>query len=109
MAQAALTEGPPSTPRHVQLASKATGRSGGLLVDILDRTASCNPFKPAGHGHEYVTGELGVGHLRFAWQDLETFERFHTQGLGLRTTDYNTVDLVCCPANQCDYPWLAPH
>ena len=65
----------------------------GLVVDILDRTASRNPFEPAGHGHRYVTGELGVGHLTFGSRDLIAFERFQTEGLGLRVTDYNHVDL----------------
>lgn len=65
----------------------------GLGVDIVEETASHNPFEPAGHGHRYVTGELGVGHLTFASRDLVGFERFLTEGLGLRVTDYNNIDL----------------
>ena len=66
----------------------------GLAVDILDRTASSNAFEPADHGHRYVTGELGVGHLTFCSRDLMGFERFLTGALGLQVTDYNNVDLA---------------
>ena len=66
----------------------------GLAVDILDRTASSSAFEPAGHGHRYVTGDLGIGHLTFGSRDLVEFERFLTDGLGLKVTDYNKVDLA---------------
>ena len=85
-------------PEYV--ASRGAGRvlqtqdPSGLAVDILDRTASSNAFEPADHGHRYVAGDLGVGHLLFGSWDLMTFERFHTEGLGLLITDYNNVDLA---------------
>ncbi|MEM7019949.1 MAG: VOC family protein [Pseudomonadota bacterium] len=66
----------------------------GLLVDIVDRTASHNAFTESSHDHTYVTGGLGFGHLTFASEDHEGFERFYTEALGLKTTDYNSVDLI---------------
>lgn len=66
----------------------------GCEIDVVDTTASHNPFTPADHGLEYKTGELGFGHLTFGFKDIARFEAFYTEGLGMLISDRNEITLV---------------
>jgi uncharacterized protein GlcG (DUF336 family) len=61
----------------------------GLTIEIVDATASHNAYEAPNHEQSYLTGRLGVGHFTFQSADLERFERFYVDALGLEVTDYN--------------------
>lgn len=66
----------------------------GVDVDVVDTTASHNPYTAPDHDLTFVTGELGFGHLTFLHPDLEGFERFYTEGLGLLISDHNELSVA---------------
>jgi 2,3-dihydroxybiphenyl 1,2-dioxygenase len=70
-----------------------TTDSLGITSEIIDKVGSRNPFVSADYDHRFVTGELGFGHLTFCSLDLESFEKFYVEGLGLVLSDYNQVKL----------------
>jgi 2,3-dihydroxybiphenyl 1,2-dioxygenase len=66
----------------------------GLRIEIVDRTASHSAYEPPRHGCTYKTGALGVGHFTFQTADLDRFERYYVDALGLDVTDYNDLLLM---------------
>ncbi len=66
----------------------------GLMIEIVDATASHNSYEAPHHGQTYKTGQLGVGHFSIASADLDRFERFYVDALGLEISDYNDLNLM---------------
>ena len=44
--------------------------------------------------HVFKTGALGLGHFTFQANDLDEFERFYVDALGLEITDYNDLTIM---------------
>lgn len=66
----------------------------GLTLEIVDATASHAEYEAPHHEQTYKTGRLGVGHFTFRSADLDRFERFYVDALGLEVTDYNDLALM---------------
>ncbi len=66
----------------------------GLTIEVMDKTASHQAYSPPAHQQTFKTGSLGVGHFTFQTADLDRFERFYTEALGLDITDYNDLTLL---------------
>jgi hypothetical protein len=63
----------------------------GLIIEAVDTTSSVSGFAPPKHDHVFKTGDLGVGHFTFQANDVEVFERFYVDALGMEVTDYNQL------------------
>jgi len=92
----AVTEWASATYAAIRGATRQlrTNDPTGMIIEIVDTTKSNHSFEPADHDHVFDAGELGFGHLTMLHHDLDAFERFYTQGLGLRITDYNKPTLA---------------
>ena len=67
---------------------------GGVIIEMVDATASQNSYEPPLYGQTYKTGKLGVGHFTFQFPDLDRFEKFYLEALGLEVSDYNDLNLM---------------
>ena len=61
---------------------------GGLTLEIFASSKSANAATPSRHGLEFVTGELGFGHITLVSGAYDALERFYTGQLGMGVSDY---------------------
>ena len=63
--------------------------STGIDIELFEKTSSANSFIPSKNGIEFEAGDLGFGHMTFNVKNLDDFDYFYKDALGLKATDYN--------------------
>ncbi|MCP5395259.1 MAG: VOC family protein [Sphingomonadaceae bacterium] len=83
-------DGSQAAKRSVRELARLSDPAGNALEIFWGPTIDRKFISP--HGHEFITGKLGFGHLNLFVSQLEACYDFYTEVLGFRLSDYLIID-----------------
>ncbi len=75
--------------RGIRKGLKIFDSSTGIDIELFENTSSANSFVLPENEIEFEAGNLGFGHMTFNVKNLDDFDYFYKDALGLKATDYN--------------------
>ena len=75
--------------RGIRRGLKIFDSSTGIDIELFENTSSANSFVLPENEIEFEAGNLGFGHMTFNVKNLDDFDYFYKDALGLIATDYN--------------------
>ena len=75
--------------RGISRGLKLYDSSTGIDIELFENTFSANSFVLPKNEIEFEAGDLGFGHMTFNVKNLDDFDYFYKDALGLKATDYN--------------------